>query len=707
MKRSTRTTLWLVVLVLISTFTHSSLAAAEEKEEVRKTSSGPLEEFLNIPFKTAQELDKALGGKIFNLGEIKVSGNRIASAAYDEVATDIPHNVTVVGEKEMKESGVVSLPQVLGQKEGVTYSDELGQGLNARVDLRGFGGEAKQALVLFDGVRAVEPFDNSVAWHLYPKEYLEQIEIQRGGATIYGEGAFSGVIRLKTKKPTDKLTVSSENSWGDFGTEKYFAEVSDTVSGFGFYAGARYTDTQGYRQNSDHESASTLVKGEFHVSDLVTVEESFYFADNETGIAGPLSGAEVSQNRRQKDPDGQFGDQFQDKLVQNELTLRVWIEPLGIELSNLSGYRLRDQDSIQTFGGSFPGTSINEIGTETFSDVLQATWNLEGDFYKSRFTGGAEWSKDDIHNPFTFLDFTFGPFSSERSIDRRMVGLFLQEHVTLWERLIVEAGVRWDKVDWDIYDLKSPQLEKHKKAENLSPTAGVEFKFYDALSVYGSYSEAFKVPDSNTLIFETPNIFSPNPNIDPQLARHTEVGLRYAHPVFGSVRADYFYIETKKEILFNDITNLNENFDTQRQGFEVADEIALTRELQVTSNYTYTRAKFDGGLFHSRDIPLVPTHKWSAGFVWDVLKNLSISVQATGVYDQFVLNDFNNRFPSENYWVLGGRISYHRDHWEIYARGENVLDEEYSSFVTSDGVSTINFNPAPTSYFEVGFKIKT
>ncbi|MES2171938.1 MAG: alpha/beta fold hydrolase, partial [Actinomycetota bacterium] len=45
------------------------------------------------------------------------------------------------------------------------------------IDLRGFGGEGKQALVLLDGLRAVEPVDNSVTWQLYPVDFLRQIEV--------------------------------------------------------------------------------------------------------------------------------------------------------------------------------------------------------------------------------------------------------------------------------------------------------------------------------------------------------------------------------------------------------------------------------------------------------------------------------------------------------------------------------------------------
>ncbi len=698
-----KTTAFFLTVFLTSSLP-SLLFSAEEKKE---KAGSIFEDLFLFPSDAVRDTGSAFGETFFNLGEIRVSSSRLSSSLSDKPAVDLPHNVTFIGSSEIQESPGESVPELLGGKEGVTFSDDLGQGLGARVDLRGFGGEGKQALVLFDGLRAVEPFDNSVTWSLYPRQYLEWIEVQRGGgSTAYGEGALSGAIRMKTKGPTPEKKITLESTLGDFNTRTHFFDAGGTVNNFGVYAGGHYATTSGYRQNGDHEGTGTLMKASYRFSDLLHAENAFYFADNETGIPGPLTLQEMETDRRQKDPDGQFGDQFRDKLVQNGLSASWLIEPLNVELSNLLGYRMRVQDSQQSFGGAFPGRSLNEIETETFSDIIQATWVVEKDTYKNDVTVGLEWSKDDIYNPFMFEDFTFGPFSSERAIDRRMIGVFAQNHAVYRDRLTLEPGVRWDRIDWDIYDLKSPQLQKSKTADSVSPKFGVEYKITPVLAAYGSYAGSFKVPDANTLIFETPNIFRPNPEIDPQIARHHEAGVRYAHPVFGSVRAAAFYIETKKEILFNDITNTNENFDTMRSGLELANEVALSSSVRVFSSYTFTAAEFDNGAFDGKTVPLVPKSKWTAGVRVEPVKCWTVSAEAAGVYDQYALNDFNNIFPMEDYWTLGGRISYKQKNWEAFFAVQNLLGEEYSSFVTSNGVDTLNFNPAPTAYIEVGVKIE-
>ena len=129
--------------------------------------------------------------------------------------------------------------------------------------------------------------------------------------------------------------------------------------------------------------------------------------------------------------------------------------------------------------------------------------------------------------------------------------------------------------------------------------------------------------------------------------------------------------------------------------------------MQVFGNYTYTNPEFDHSIFDGKTIPLTPESKWTAGFALEILKHLKFSAQAVGVYDQFALNDFNNIAPANDYWTLGGKIAYAPGPWEIYVKAQNVLDEEYSSFVGFSSFGpTVTLNPAPTSYWEGGFKIE-
>ncbi len=679
-----------------------SVFAASSQEE------DPLKKIVQAPFDLAAGTLGALTDTVFDLGFIRVEGGRLESGVDAQSEWDSTRTSDFVSENQIVNSIPSSLPEILSRQEGVTYTDDHGNGVGARIDLRGFGGEAKQALVLMDGLRAVEPFDNSVTWTLYPAEYFESLHILPGGSSpVYGEGALSGVIAMKTRDPGKEWHVRGETSYGSYRTSRYYAEASGTTSsGVGLLIGGRYETSDGYRQNGSNDSSSTLLKTTYQWTDLLKVENEFYFVDNETGIPGPLLPLESLADRRQKDPDGQFGDKFTDHLVQDGLWFDYFAEPIGVQITNLAGYRLREQDSTQSFGGAFPGTSLNAIGTETFSDVIQATRNWGDEERRYTLFTGVEWSIDDLHNPFRFEDATFGPFETDRSIDRDMLGFFLQNRLELWEKWTIEGGARFDKIGWSIYDQKQAQLEKHKKADALSPQISSSLAVSDKVTVFSGYSEAFKAPDSNTLIFETPNLFSPTPDIDPSIAHHWEFGARTKLSEAVALRGTYFHIETKKEILFNDITNRNENFDTLRDGAEAALEWNVTEALKTFVNFTYTDARFANGAFDGKVVPLVPESQGSAGFEWVPLEGWTVRMEATGVDGRYALNDLNNLFRAEDYWTADLEVRRAVPNGEIYFKMNNLFDERYSAFTTSDGISVVNVNPSPEFNVEAGVRLK-
>lgn len=670
----------------------------------------PVTRLAALPVDAAFQAADSLAGAIFDLGDLRVTTGRLSGLRSSPAYLDFTKSVQTVFLDEPHAIPSGSLSEKLKNQPSVVWSDDLGQGLGARVDLRGFGGESKQALVLHDGIRAVEPFDNSVTWNLLPMEFFERMEINPGGASpVFGEGALSGAILLEGKKPSRRWRSSAETSVGSYHTYRIFSDASGTMpDGTGLWLGARYQETDGYRQNADHEGNAFGVTVTRQISDLLSLDSRVFYADNETGIAGPLTPSEAASNRRQKDPDGQFGDKFTDNLFQSALRLDYTPDKLHWEFVNLFGYRLRDQDSVQSFGGSFPGTSINKLGTESFSNVLQGArdWSI-GKSLRGSVKTGLEWSIDDIHNPFVFLDATFGPFRSERSIDRQMWGVFTAASATINEHFNLEAGFRHDSIRWNLYDLLSPNLEKPKKSDAASPSVSASYRLTEELSVFGGYSESFKVPDSNTLIFETPNIFRPNADIDPSKARHWEIGARTVQKSFHA-EAAVFLVETEKEILFNDITNRNENFDTKRAGVEAGGALELSKNLMWRPSASWTAAEFDGGAYSGMAVPMVPEFRWSSGLEWTPHEGYVLLFEVGGAANRYALNDFQNRFPAEDYWTtnLAFKKVLPNGLGDVYAKITNLLDHEYSSFVTSDGVGTVNVNPAPGFEWEAGVRIK-
>jgi len=77
--------------------------------------------------------------------EVVVTGTRT-----QEEVRRVPANVTVINEKDIRDSNAKNVPDLLRTEEGVSVRDYYGNGKTVNVDLRGFG-ESSSANTLGDG----------------------------------------------------------------------------------------------------------------------------------------------------------------------------------------------------------------------------------------------------------------------------------------------------------------------------------------------------------------------------------------------------------------------------------------------------------------------------------------------------------------------------------------------------------------------------
>ncbi len=160
------------------------------------------------------------------LPEFGVSSTRTPGMPLD--VAEFPGNVTIITADMIAKSHASSMPELLGQFEGVTGMDTNGFGLgaDASVNLRGIVNSSRTgALVLLDGVRQNRPTGDEVHWQSIPLDQVERIEVIRGGAGLgYGEGALSGVINIVTRRGAQKLLETEETvELGSFGERLYAA----------------------------------------------------------------------------------------------------------------------------------------------------------------------------------------------------------------------------------------------------------------------------------------------------------------------------------------------------------------------------------------------------------------------------------------------------------------------------------------------------
>jgi len=138
---------------------------------------------------------------------------------------DVPASVTVISRDEIAATPGQSVDDVL-RVAGVEMSlipSYQSHPTSSLISMRGVkSGVTSHALVMIDGVPINDGFSGFVQWNRVPLEYVERIEIVRGGgASLWGTYALGGVINIMTRAP-GKSALDVEAGYGTFNTYRAY-----------------------------------------------------------------------------------------------------------------------------------------------------------------------------------------------------------------------------------------------------------------------------------------------------------------------------------------------------------------------------------------------------------------------------------------------------------------------------------------------------
>ncbi|MBI3324617.1 MAG: TonB-dependent receptor [Candidatus Omnitrophica bacterium] len=604
---------------------------------------------------------------------------------------EFPGHVTVLTAKEIRASGASSIPELLSRLAGVHVLDTNGFGLGADtgVNLRGVvNGSRTGALVLLDGVRQNRVTGDEVHWASIPLEQVERIEIIRGGGSvIYGEGALSGVIAITTKKAAEQpLQLESAGELGSYGQRKVGLSVRSRIGVFGVGAGYHRRDVTGYRESTNSRATVVTSHAACDPWPAIHIETNVLHSEDVSGFAGGITPEASEARRRQR---GSFAGFFDEEISQVAIDTLVR-GPQGLASGVGAFWRWRESDAV--VGGRF-ATITPSQGLH-----LRTSHHAEAGAVGHTLISGLELTDEKASTG------TRGGGFSESN--KQAYGLFVEETLRLFNRASVVAGLRYDKARYE-EDISFPAFVGTLRFEGWSPKVGASVDVWGPVSVYADYSRPFKAPQVDDFSAVVPTGFVGNIDLQPQQADNYELGIRADDERIGHVEAHWFYMRTNDEILFNDFADQNQNFDTIRTGVElVATPKLPVPNLASQLTYTITEAEFRKGAFNDRKIPGTPEHRVTASVSYELVPRLFLTSDWLLVRNFFRINDFTNSLPGDKYGVLNLGVRYQWEAASLYAKIENVTNEEYTTFQSSDG-STVSTgeNPAPPISVLGGFSV--
>jgi iron complex outermembrane receptor protein len=626
------------------------------------------------------------------VGEVVVTATR-----HEEQATNVPANVTVISEKEIRNSTAQNIPELLRTAVGIHVNDIAGNGRFYTVDLRGFGETAAlNTLVLVDGRRINAADLSGVDWMDIPLERVSRIEIIRGGrgSVLYGDNAAGGVINIITKEGAGGLNAGLDLAAGSYGTFKSSAYAGGSLKDFALQLSGNYLRSDGYRDNSKTDSKDLGLSASYYVKDFMRIGFSTGYHKDHTGLPGALKESDFAAGASRTDSN--FPNDFAEtKDYYFALSPEVYF--FGENVLRLdTSYRKRDFSSFSS--GDF-GNFLGKSGSETtsFSPQVVLKQNFAG--IRNTLTAGIDYQKtenDIVNDSLFFGSRSIGVFN----LKKEDIGYYAHDEVNITEPLRVSGGYRHDRASFSF----QPGTPESVSMSRDAYTAGVNYTFFKRSYAYVSYSRSFRYP----LLDELYSFFTNTINtaLVPQVSDNYEAGVRHYFSDDLFVHVNVFRLDTDNEIFFNPVTFQNENIDgkTRRDGVELSFDAKATNWLTLRGSYTYMSAKIREGVFAGRNVPDVPRHKATMDVTYHITNEAAAILNGVYVGGRPFVSDFANDFGNQDgYFLVNAKFTYRWKSCRAFLDINNLTNKRYSQYGVIGGFPLERaFYPSPGRNFLAG-----
>ena len=487
-------------------------------------------------------LPLALAAAFPSLAQTQLKDVVVTASRSEQLLIDALPHTTVIGRDVIERSQAVDLPSLLASEAGFQFTQNGGRGTSANLFLR--GSASLQVLVLIDGVPLTkQDTAGTVSLQHIMLDQVERVEIVRGNVSaIYGSGAIGGVIQVFTRKGQGAPTGFAQFEAGSYGSVRASAGLAGQVGDTRFSVGIgrhkttgfsamnlnqfpnENPDADGYR-NTNYNLALSQEWGSGHTLGLRGQGSDGQFEFDGGGFGAPTDIHKGSNNL------GTWS------LYSHNQITRDWRS----ELTFSQGRESSVYDATLT---AFPYDSEAVTRSRTLNwtnTVALGSWLL---------TAGAERQRQNI-------DAT-DSFATQLNRERAVTALFAGLNGTVGAHSM-QFNVRRDDADG--------------LAAKTTGYAGYGYQFKPAWKVIASVSTAFNLPPLGYLY----DLYSGNPDLQPETARSTELGLQWAQD--GQiVRATAFKTDISNLLLYDFATFRFSNVtEASNKGVEVSYSAKLAR----------------------------------------------------------------------------------------------------------------------------------
>lgn len=642
--------------------------------------------------------------------DLKLDSVVVSVSGFESTLRDEVKNIHIITKDDISNRGYINLSDVLKSMPSINFSDP---GFGETIDLRGQGNKANTSVkVLLNGT-SLNMIDTSHA--IVPIDMIDIDDVERieviagGGSVLYGSGTSGGVINIITKAKPRDFYAKVSSKIGSYNYKDFGFGIGGVVRENLFLKfNTKIFDQNGYRKGDKNKGSYASFGGVLDISENQKLSFDTSLHNSKIKTTDKISSAKLAEDRR-------AGGGFLEPLKHSKFDLNF-------------DYLVNINENLKlNFTPKYQNIKmLNADKSGGFTDQ-KAGANL-----KSRYV------RDNLEFVFGY-DYTYNKGTRERVMNIRGVnnytflnlkkythsGYVLNKY-SFTDSLSISAGYRLEKALYDLSRYSNTKISMPatppRPAVNMQEILFVKDK-KDESNYAFEIAPSFKYSNTGNVYFKFERGYiSPSPTqLTDKVARagaqqayykindlKSETFLSYEFGLKDSYLGNFFSMsafltDTNNEIVNETIGGHGSawkfyNLDqTRRMGFELVGEQTFNK-FKLNQSISYVDAKIKKGKNAGKGVPLVSKTKIVLGAEYELLKELSMFVNA--IYHSGYFDSRYAKQPSRTLVDIGAFYEI-KDGFFINLGVKNLFNKKYNSYANAKNDA---FIPANERNFYIEFK---
>ena len=652
--------------------------------------------------------------------EYEVETMTVTAQKREENIQNVPVSITALSEIQIEDAGIKDMEDLAYYTPNL-HIKKLGSHVEQYPIIRGMYMDMNpnpMVGVFVDGVA----YSRFMAYS--PDLYdIERIEVLKGPqGTLFGRNTEAGAIRIITKKPGNIWEGKASAGYGDYGSQDYSAAVRGPLIKdrlfFGI-SGKKYL-SDGYYENDylgtddiedmdDMSGRATLRWTPTDAWDIILNANADRYDDGNGGWA-PF---EEHTHHVNLDYEGELANDL------NGQSLSLDYEGGWFRFTSITANRNVDYDLDYDMDFTQVDKWRNYYGLD------QEQWSQEVRLASPKDSGPLKWLiggyylDEDFDTDCTF-DWRQGfpawgipPYKTalKSEVNTENYAFFGQATYTLWEKLGLTAGLRYDRdkkefsgTQFDTPDVMGAGVTSVKSDKTFSewlPKFAVDYRFTQDFMGYATISKGYTSGSFNTVDASVLGV-----PYDAEYSWNYEAGLKSGwldNRLILNLAA--FYIDCKDKQVFLHTGAMNATIKNAAEatslGFEIEALARPVRGLEIIGGFGYLDAEFDEFTdpiydpvtgakigeknYKDKELTFAPEYSYNLAVQYRYplfnSNTLFSRLELQGVGDFYY--DFDNEKKESSYEIVNAKLGYEGEYkgygFDLYLWGKNIFDKEYST----------------------------